>query len=221
MIRKMVELKAKLISSAAITIIDGVITIQNPYVLDDLEANLEANFPGWKRYSIINGFDLLQRLRMDDPRSSKVNISELQGCPSPFHLIRHKKFILTKKRTKEIKDYGYGGYNIDGTYVSGPYTGDRPIVPKDLTVYQEVSAMNIDDLVRDVDAVIASQNNPGTTRTEIDPNSITGRPLTTRKGGKHRKSRSKTKQKRNKRRNTKKRYNKKEKEKGRRKSKKR
>ena len=106
---------------------------------------------------------------------------------------------MTKKGTK---DYGYGGY-IDGTYVSGPYSGDRPIVPKDLTVYQEISNMNIDNLNRGVDAVIASQNNPGTTRTEIDPNSITGRRI----GGKHRKSRSKTKQKRNKRRNTKKKYN--------------
>ena len=114
---------------------------------------------------------------------------------------------MTGKKTKEIKDYGYGGYNIDGTYVSGPYTGDRPIVPKDLTVFQKVSAMNIDNLNRGVDAVIASQNNPGTTRIEINTDSITCRPLTTRKGGKRSKSRSKTRQKRNKRRNTKKKYN--------------
>jgi hypothetical protein len=199
MIRKMVELKAKLISSAAITIIDGVITIQNPYVLDDLEANLNETFPDWESYPSNNGFNLLQRLR-GDLDSIKVNISELQGCPDTFHLIRHKKLTdppkkKSKMTKKGTKDYGYGGY-IDGTYVSGPYTGDRPIVPKDLTVYQEVSNMNIDNLNRGVDAVIASQNNPGTTRTEIDPNSITGRPLTTRKGGKSK--RNKTKQKRNK-----------------------
>jgi hypothetical protein len=210
MIRQMDALKEKLISSAAITIIDGVITIQNPYVLNDLEANLNETFPNWDTYSITDGFNLLQRL--SGTSGSKVNISELelQGCPDIFHLIRHKKFILTDppkkksrmtKETKEIKDYGYGGYDIDGTYVSGPYTGDRPIVPKDLTVYQEVSVMNIDNLVREVNAVIASQNNPSTTRTVIDPNSITGRP--THIGGK---SRSKTKQKRNKRRNTKKKY---------------
>ena len=204
MIRQMLYLEGIMISSAAITIIDGVINIQNPYVLHDLEANLNQNFPGWEMYSSNNGFNLLQRLSRTG--GTNVNISELQGCPTDFHLIRHKKFTLTGKKTKEIKDYGYGGYNIDGTYVSGPYTGDRPIVPKDLTVFQKVSDMNIANLEADVYAVIASQNNPGTTRIEINTDSITCRPLTTRKGGKHRKSRSKTKQKRNKKRNTKKKY---------------
>lgn len=190
MIHLMLGLKAKMASSAAITIINGEITIQNQYVLNDLEANLDETFPHWERYSINNGFNLLQRLK-GDPGSSKVNISELRGCPENFHLIRHRL----------DKDYGVNSV-------------EQPIVPKDLTVFEDVtiSGEYLDVLTTEVADVIASQNRDAE-RFDVDTTSITCRPPEPgmRAGGKRRKSRSKTRQKRNKRRNTKKRYNKKEK----------
>jgi len=188
MIDLMLGLKAKMASSAAITIINGEITIQNQYVLNDLEANLDETFPDWERYSINNGFNLLQRLK-GDPGSSKVNISELLGCPEKFHLIRHRP----------DKDYGV---NSD----------ERPIVPKDLTVFEDVTVTISDDyfnvLTREVADVIASQNRDAE-RFDVDTTSITCRPPEPglKAGGKRRKSRSKTRQKRNKRRKTKKKYN--------------